>query len=305
MERGLSRRLEEVKLTVRFRQNGRICERPMSIEPSHIAIVIIDLWDQHWCRSATERLDQLATALNPFLDVAREAGMRVIHAPDCDIGRLETYREPLKHLPSYELPVAIPWRPPLPPGARTATCECDWMRSCYLKRFPDFERDVENYQRLAGQRKAFGAYIKAKGYRKVDHQKKVHPKLQFQENDVVIQNVKELYGLVQHHSIYALWYTGMASNRCVSWSKPYSMLGMKRLGVETYFVRDMVKGITGNGFNPDTNEVDLSWTPEVGDQKIVAHLEAYFGPSLDSSQIVTSSRFGQIGRDSLLPIPRR
>ena len=42
--------------------------------PRETAIVICDMWNQHWCASATRRCGELALKMAPLLDRARERG---------------------------------------------------------------------------------------------------------------------------------------------------------------------------------------------------------------------------------------
>src|ERR1700722_3979905 len=52
--------------------------------PRETAIIICDMWDQHWCKGATSRVAELAPRLNRVISVARQKGMLIVHAPsDC------------------------------------------------------------------------------------------------------------------------------------------------------------------------------------------------------------------------------
>ena len=48
---------------------------------SETAFLICDTWDKHWCPKATERVNQLAPAINLAANAARAAGAAIIHAP--------------------------------------------------------------------------------------------------------------------------------------------------------------------------------------------------------------------------------
>lgn len=45
------------------------------------AIVVVDMWDVHWCHTATTRVAEIATPMNQTLEAARELGVHVIFAP--------------------------------------------------------------------------------------------------------------------------------------------------------------------------------------------------------------------------------
>src|SRR5258708_6762000 len=59
--------------------------RSVSLEQSlpvgETAVLICDMWDKHWCRGATERVNSLVPKMAPFLESARKRGIQIIHAP--------------------------------------------------------------------------------------------------------------------------------------------------------------------------------------------------------------------------------
>lgn len=52
--------------------------------PKETAIVICDMWNEHWCKGATERVAEMAPVMNNVITTAREKGVLIVHAPsDC------------------------------------------------------------------------------------------------------------------------------------------------------------------------------------------------------------------------------
>ncbi len=48
------------------------------------AIIICDMWDEHWCKGATRRVAEMAGPLDDVVSIAREKGIQIVHAPsDC------------------------------------------------------------------------------------------------------------------------------------------------------------------------------------------------------------------------------
>lgn len=45
------------------------------------ALIICDMWDQHWCSDATERVAEMAPHLNTVVSEARKKGALIVHAP--------------------------------------------------------------------------------------------------------------------------------------------------------------------------------------------------------------------------------
>ncbi len=53
------------------------------------ALLLCDMWDDHWCRSAARRCELLARRMDPVV-AARARGIQIIHAPSkC----MEFYRD--------------------------------------------------------------------------------------------------------------------------------------------------------------------------------------------------------------------
>src|SRR5262245_27614738 len=52
-----------------------------AIPAREIAIVVCDMWDNHWSRGAAERVNAMAPYMNEVLHAARAKGVRIIHAP--------------------------------------------------------------------------------------------------------------------------------------------------------------------------------------------------------------------------------
>src|SRR5690348_14774951 len=44
-------------------------------DPAKTAIVVCDMWDQHWCRGATDRVAEMAPRMNEVLKEARRRGV--------------------------------------------------------------------------------------------------------------------------------------------------------------------------------------------------------------------------------------
>ncbi|MDR3181903.1 MAG: hypothetical protein LBT89_03125, partial [Planctomycetaceae bacterium] len=49
--------------------------------PKETAIVICDMWNQHWCKGATARVAEMAPQMNKVLTAARDKGVTIFHAP--------------------------------------------------------------------------------------------------------------------------------------------------------------------------------------------------------------------------------
>src|SRR5665648_304523 len=48
--------------------------------PSETAIIICDMWDQHWCKGAAARVAEMAPSMNNVVSIARDRGVFIVHA---------------------------------------------------------------------------------------------------------------------------------------------------------------------------------------------------------------------------------
>src|SRR5262245_56161820 len=58
-----------------------VTERQVNWDPKQTALIICDMWDDHWCKSAARRVAEMAGPLNAAVKQARARGVFIIHAP--------------------------------------------------------------------------------------------------------------------------------------------------------------------------------------------------------------------------------
>src|SRR5439155_15531669 len=81
------------------------------------ALLICDVWDKHWSRGASERVEAIVARINAVVNAARRQEVTIIHAPS---DTLEFYRDhPARRrvldVPPVELPAPLDLPdPPLP-----------------------------------------------------------------------------------------------------------------------------------------------------------------------------------------------
>jgi len=54
---------------------------PREFAGDETAVILCDMWDNHWCPNAAARCGELAKKMPPVLDALRARGVLVIHAP--------------------------------------------------------------------------------------------------------------------------------------------------------------------------------------------------------------------------------
>jgi hypothetical protein len=74
------------ELTLRTRTDKGVATLREKFNPAESAMILCDLWDNHWCKGAVTRVNQLVPRFALVLESARRAGFIVIHAPSDTMG---------------------------------------------------------------------------------------------------------------------------------------------------------------------------------------------------------------------------
>src|SRR6266496_2457016 len=59
----------------------RLVEERAEWTPRRTAVVICDMWDNHWCKSAAERVGEMAPRMNQVVTELRKRGALILHCP--------------------------------------------------------------------------------------------------------------------------------------------------------------------------------------------------------------------------------
>jgi nicotinamidase-related amidase len=70
-----------IELRQRDPQTGKITLRTEDVDPRRVGVVVVDVWNFHWCKTSTERVAALVPRMNKVLDQARRIGMTVFLCP--------------------------------------------------------------------------------------------------------------------------------------------------------------------------------------------------------------------------------
>lgn len=240
-------------------ENWHEVNEPSALPLDTTAMVIIDLWDRHWCVSATQGVASLVPGLNRFLEAARRLDVPVIFAPSDVVEFYQEYpqRQAVLAIPPAPQPEPKPFDPPLPPWGITGGCECGPERPCAT--------------RMVWTRQ--------------------HPDLYIAPQDLIVNcnDNRELWAVCQSRRLTHLIYAGVHANMCVSYTRSSSIRPMIRLGLECLLVRDLTAAITGNGYDPDRGVLDPELTPAEGTRRVVRHLERYFCPTIHSRDFLAAA----------------
>lgn len=199
---------------------NNITVRDTVIDAKKIGIVIIDMWNFHWCKTSAARVAAMAPRMNQSLQVARSLGIQVFFCPtDVANNYVGTpQRERAIAVEKLPLPASLNIECPHPGGGG---CMCG----------------ADNCISNGG----WNGMAEA---------------LELEEEDYVSSGPEELYSLCKQKGITELWYMGVHTNNCVL-GKPEGMRNMMNYGFKCVLVRDLQDPETfydpATGRTPDSN----------------------------------------------------
>ena len=95
-----------------------------------VAIIILDAWDKHWCKSHTEIVKKISIEINNFCTKYRDLGATIIHCPSDCITFYKNYNACTKvnSIPSQKINIlnnTIFSKNPIVADPTTYGCLCD------------------------------------------------------------------------------------------------------------------------------------------------------------------------------------
>jgi nicotinamidase-related amidase len=214
------------------------------------------MWDQHWCRGATERVKELAPRVNLLVAELRRRGVLIIHAPSetLDFYRrhpaLELARSapPVKtHIPLQSWMHLDPNREaPLPIDDSDASCDC---QSACTKAAP-WRRQIEA--------------------------------LDIQDGDAISDGF-EAYYLICQRSIQNVLIMGVHINMCVL-GRPFGIRQMVSQGLNVVLMRDLTDSMYNSRLPPAVDHFSAT-------DLMIVHIEKYWCSSITSDQIIGGHPF--------------
>ena len=223
---------------------------------SETAIIICDMWDDHYCKLAAERVAEMAPRMNAVLTAARNHGATVIHAPS---GVTYLYADMPQRKRMQQAQKA---KPELPLEA--------W---CYVdpKREPELPVDVS---KQPCDDPIIGAYVQ-----KFTRQ---HPGLTISGWDGVSDNGDEIYSYLKQEGLKNIVLMGVHTNMCVL-GRPFGIRQMVKQGFNVVLVRDLTDAMYDPREKPYVSHTR-------GTELVVEHIEKYWCPSILGEDLTRVAR---------------
>lgn len=234
-------------------------------KPANTALIICDMWDDHWCESAARRVDELAPTLNATVKAARQQGVFIIHAPSSVVSFYEGN-------PQRQMAINAPFaKPPiqLSTATRWGTTWC-WPDARHEDVLPIDDSDM-------------GCSCDGEKCEIREAWSRQNKLIEIASGDAITDDGQETFNLLEQRQIDNVLLCGVHLNMCVL-GRPFGIRQMVKLGKNVALIRDL----TDTMYNPERPPgVDHF----AGTELVVEHIEEFWCPSFLSTDISGKAAF--------------
>lgn len=245
--------VRERKETSPGSKDFKLIERTVDWEVAKTAVVIVDMWDGHYCRLAAERLGVMAPCMNAVTSAARSHGVMIIHAPSgvTYLYANTPYRKRMQQAPLVKMPEG--WNP-------SKWCDLDPARE------PPLPVDTS---KNSSDDPIVGAAVQ--------QFTRQHPALDIVGYDGVSDNAQEIHNFCEANGISNIVIMGVHTNMCVL-GRPFGIRAMVRLGRNVVLARDLTDAMYDPRQPPYVSHAR-------GTELVIEHIEKYWCPSILSDDL--------------------
>ncbi|HSI32249.1 MAG: protein-signal peptide and transmembrane prediction [Phycisphaerae bacterium] len=249
-----------IALAKRSRVEGKVVELPAQWDARETAVVICDMWDDHWCKSAARRCAEIAPGVDALAKSVRAKGGLVIHCPSDTMKFYEgtPARELAKNAPKATPPTPLKgWRYIEPAREGQLPIDdkdggCDDEPTCpkpQNKQWP-WTRQIKTIEVAPG--------------------------------DAVTQDGAEVYNLFAQRKIKHVIVCGVHLNMCVL-GRTFAIRQLTDWKFDVVLARDL----TDTMYNPRKAPYV---SHDKGTELVVEHVEKNWCPTITSEQVVGSKK---------------
>ena len=234
----------------RTRENGIVAVKNLEWQASETAIIICDMWDNHYCQSAAQRVGVMAPRMNEVVTAARSNGVMIIHAPS---GCMEAYantpqRLRMQQAPHVDAPFELTWCNLMPDrepeiGIKVDVCPCD---------DPVVGPAVKVFTRQ-------------------------HPAIDVIGYDGVTDDGQEVLNFCRANGIKNVVLMGVHTNMCVL-GRSFGIGQQVKLGMNVVLARDLTDCMYDPREPPYVSHAR-------GTEIVVEHIERYWCPSIEGADL--------------------
>lgn len=231
----------------------RVNARTVQWNVAETAIIVCDMWDDHHCKIAAQRVGVMAPRMNGVLTAARDRGVMIIHAPSETMNMYAgtAYRTRMEQAPAATPPVPIERR-----------CDVDLTRE---------PRPLPVDRALDCDDAVLEPVVR--------RHTKQHAGIDIIGFDGISDNGQEIFNFCQQEGIKNVVLMGVHTNYCVL-GRSFGIRQMVRLGRNVVLCRDLTDALYDPRQPPYVSHAR-------GTELVVEHVEQYWCPSIVSSDMVS------------------
>ena len=238
----------------------RVVGSQLEWKASETAIIICDMWDQHWCKGATRRVAELAPYMNEVVRKARDKGVLIVHAPS---GTVNHYKD---H-PARK-------RAQKAPKAANLTSDisgwCTWIN------------EKEKTTGYPIDHSDGGCDCEPKCKQGSPWRKQIDT-IQIRDEDAISDSGAEIWNLLEQHGIKNVMLMGVHTNMCVL-GRPFGLRNMSRFGKKVVLMRDLTDTMYNSRAKPYVSHF-------TGTDLVIEHIEKYVCPTITSTMFTGKQQF--------------
>lgn len=243
---------------------------PKSWDPKETAVIICDMWNQHWCKGATNRVGEIAPRINELCKSLRDQGVLIIHAPS-DVTK--SYADHPARKRAKEAPAA----------SNLPTKISSWCHRIPAEekgKYPVDQTDGGcNCQPMCKQGNPWTRQIDV---------------IEIADADAISDSGVEVWNLLESRGIKHILLCGVHTNMCVL-GRPFGLRNLAQNGKDVVLLRDLTDTMYNSRSWPFVNHF-------TGNDRIAEHIEKFVCPTTTSDQIVggKAARFSEDERPRLV-----
>jgi len=241
-----------VDLRLKARRRGRepdaarVVEDELVWQAAKTAIIICDMWNDHYCFNAVTRLEAMIPHMNRVIAGARAQGVKIIHAPSTT---MEFYAGTSQRQRMLDAPQA---EPPVPIAK---WCYLDPKSEAAL---PIEDGDVPCDDLVGRERKP------------MYHRQ--HADLDISEEDGISDDGQEIFNYFEQTGVSNVALMGVHINKCVL-GRPFGIRQQVRLGKNVVLARDLTDSMYDPRDPPFVSH-------DRGTELVIEHVERHWCPTV-------------------------
>jgi nicotinamidase-related amidase len=229
----------------------RVVTEPRQVAPERTALLLCDVWDAHWSRGATARVNGMVGRMNEVVRSARARGVTIVHAPSDTMAFYEGGGRPADTLARERVRSAPQVEPP-PPLERPD---------------PPLPIDDSDSGSDTGETPWFKAWSRQHPAIEIDH-----------DRDGISDNGQEIYSFLRQRGIETLLIMGVHTNMCVL-HRSFGIKQMVRWGLDVVLLRDLTDTMYNPAMRPYVDH-------DEGTRLVVEFIEKFWCPTIASGDLL-------------------